>query len=71
MKHQISENLVCRDSNNDFTIFLFKRRDFVINPVLLFSSIFNICFNFIVSKFALLYLISCLSFHIDLAIIFF
>ena len=50
---------------NNFPIFLFKKRDFVINAVLLFNSIFNICFISIVSKFLLLYLISFLTFHID------
>ena len=45
------------------TIFLFKLIN-VINVALLFSSIFNICFIFIVSKFLLLYLISFLNFHI-------
>ena len=47
--------LVCRDSNNNFSIFLFKRRDFVINAVLLISSILNICFIIIGSKILLLY----------------
>ena len=53
-------NLVCRFSNNNFPIFLFK----LINAALLFSSIFNICFIFIESKFVLLYLISYLNLHI-------
>jgi hypothetical protein len=30
-------NLVCRDSNNNFPIFLFKKRDFVINGSITFS----------------------------------
>jgi hypothetical protein len=65
--------LVCRDSNNNFSIFLFKRRDFVINAVLLISSILNICFILYGSKILLLYPHStreggilyylCLSFH--------
>ena len=47
--------LVCRDSNNNFSIFLFKKRDFVINAVLLISSILYICFILIGSKILLLY----------------
>jgi hypothetical protein len=58
-------NLVCRFSNNNFPIFLFKRRYFVINAVLVFSSIFNICLIFNVSFLLLLYLISFLNFHIN------
>ena len=57
-------NLVCIFSNNNFPIFLFKRGNFVINAVLLLSSIFNICLIFIVSNFLLLYMISFLNFHI-------
>ena len=57
-------NLVCRFSNNNFPIFLFKRGDFIINAVLLFSSIFNICLICIASNLLLLYLISFLNFYI-------
>ena len=39
--------MVCRFSNNNFPIFLFKRGDFVINAVLLVITIFNICLIFI------------------------
>ena len=58
-------NLVCRFSNNNVPIFLNKRRDSVINAVLLLSSIFSICLIYNVSFFSLLYLISFLNFHIN------